>query len=401
MGDHVKEANQYIDAVLSGAIPACREVIQACQRQKKDLSRKRTEDFPYVFNRQKAKDVCDFIELLPHVKGVWATQKTASGQPDHLIKLEPWQKFILTTVFGWVHKDTGYRRFRTTYLEVPRKNAKSTLSAGVALYCLVADEEPGAEVYSAATTKDQAKIVFKTAWQMAKKSPDLLNHYGLGIGMHNLHVLATGSSFEALSAEGSTLDGLNIHCVIVDELHAHKTRAVYDVLETATGSRTQSLIWNITTAGSNMTGICYEQRQYLISILQGVHEDESYFGIVYTIDLPRKTKPGQKKIVGDDWKLEKTWRKANPNYGVSVFADDIKRLATKAIKVASAQNNFKTKRLNFWVNAETAWLNMVDWQECANYDLKLDDFLGRDCFIGVDLASKIDLGRRRTSFSQG
>ena len=379
MSDHVANANEYIQKVLSGEIPACDWVKKACQRQIDDLTK---DNFQFEFSAEKANRVCNFIELLPHVKGIWAGQ---------LARLELWQKFILTTIFGWVDKSTGLRRFRTVYIEVPRKNGKSFLTSGVALYMLVADGEAGAEIYSAATTREQAKIVFQSAQQMVRKSPAMKEKFGLGVGAHNLHVLKTGSKFESLSAEGSTLDGLNIHFASNDELHAHKTRMVYDVIETATGARAQSLIWNITTAGSNMAGICFELRNYLTKILRNIFKDESYFGVIYTIDSLKKGIDGQPDIPADDWTTEAAWRKANPNYDVSVFPNDIERLAKKAMEISTAQNNFLTKRLNCWVNADTAWMNMVKWQECADKALKLEDFEGKKCFVGVDLASKIDI----------
>lgn len=367
---HVAAAREYAQAVCSGAIPACKWVRLAAKRQLEDLERQHDEDWPYLFDEVAAERVCRFIELLPHIKGKWAGQR---------LKLEPWQSFILTTVFGWREYDTGFRRFRTAYVEVPRKNAKSTLSSGVALYMLAMDGEAGAECYSAATTRDQARIVFNDAKRMAERQPAFRRRYGVGVHAHNLSIEATASKLEPLSAEGSSLDGLNVHLAVIDELHAHKTRAVFDVIETAMGARTQPLLWLITTAGSNRAGICYEQRGYVAKLLDQVVADETYFGIVYTLDE------------GDDWTKEKSWRKANPNYGVSVFPEDIARLCRKAQEMASAQNNFLTKRLNVWVNADTAWMDMRAWEHCAEPELTLDDFAGEPCWVGIDLASRVDI----------
>ena len=256
--DYAMSAKRYAEQVVAGEILACRWVQRACQRQLDDLAKFKGKASPYLFNPkltdkdgrnfQPADNLCAFIERLPHVKGPLA------GEPIHL---EPWQAFILTTVFGWV-KPNGTRRFRRSYIEVPRGNAKSTLSSAVALYMLAADREGGAEVYSLATTRDQARIVFGDAQTMARRSPGFRRRFSVEVGAHNMHVLASGSKFEALSAEGSTLDGLNIHFGCVDELHAHKTRTVYDVVETGTGKRDNSLLWVITTAGSNRAGICYD-----------------------------------------------------------------------------------------------------------------------------------------------
>ena len=305
-GSYTDSARAYAEQVVAGEVLACRWVQRACQRQLDDLVRFKGKASPYRFNpkltdRQgrsfnPADNLCAFIERLPHVKGPLA------GEP---IALEPWQAFILTTVFGWVRSD-GKRRFRRSYIEVPRGNAKSTLSSAVALYMLTADREGGAEVYSLATTRDQARIVFGDAQTMARRSPGFRNRFGVEVGAHNLHVLSTGSKFEALSAEGSTLDGLNIHFGCIDELHAHKTRTVYDVVETGTGKRDNSLLWVITTAGSNRAGICYEVRTFVTKLLDGVFEDDSQFGIIYGLDD------------GDDWTTESALIKANPNWGISV-----------------------------------------------------------------------------------
>lgn len=373
-------ARQYADNVLSGKIPACKWVRAAAERQLRDLAREGDSEWPYIFNEARGNRVCNFIEKLPHIKGKWG------GKP---ISLEPWQKFILTTVFGWVRKDNGLRRFRTTYLELPRKSAKSTLSSGVALYMLVADGEPGAEVYSVATTRDQAKIVFGDAQAMARKTPDLREHFGVQVNAHNINVLETGSKFEALSSDAHTLDGLNIHCAIIDELHAHKTREVWDVVETAMGARSQPCLWSITTAGSNRTGICYEQRTYLTKILDRVAQDETYFGIIYTLDD------------GDRWEDESSWAKANPNYGVSVYPDDMARLVAKAMQMASAVNNLLVKRFCVWVSSDTAWMDMRAWDRCKDESLDIEDFKDCPCWLALDLATKTDIAPLMALFKKG
>lgn len=368
----VDTANQYIDDVLAGRIVACKWVKLACERQRRDLARAEMGDpeFPYRFDNDAATRICEFIELLPHTKGRWARTRQS-------IKLEPWQAFILTTVFGWLHVDSGLRRFRRAYEEVARKNAKSTKSSGIALYLFAADGEPGAEVYSAATTRDQAKIVFDDARAMALREPDMCAALGVEILQHQL-LTDDGSKFLPLSAEGSTLDGLNVHGGVIDELHAHKTRAVFDVIDSGTGARDQSLLWLITTAGSDLTGICYEQRTHVTKILEGVFVDETFFGIIFTLDD------------GDDWSDPSVWIKANPNLGVSVFVDDMEMACRKAQSMPSAVNNFLTKRLNVWVNADSAWMDMRAWERCADRDMRLDDFVGERCWIGMDLAEKTD-----------
>lgn len=376
--DYVAIAAEYRRAVIAGEIPACLYVRQACERQARDLERAAAGEFRWRFDAERARRICRFIELLPHIKGEWARER-------RLITLEPWQVFILTTVFGWVDAD-GFRRFKTVYEEVPRKNAKSTKTSGVGLYLLAADGEEGAEVYSAATTRDQAKIVWQDAKRMADRSPGLQRRFGVESSAHAVFVEHTGSAFKALSRDqGGNLDGLNVHGGLIDELHAHKTREIVDVIETGTGARRQPLLWLITTAGFNRSGICYEQRSYAIKVLSGAVVDEEYFGIIYTVDAEDLEDIG--RLLTDP----AIWRKANPNWGVSVNPDDIARKARKAREMAAAQNNFLTKHLNVWVNADTAWMDMAAWERCGDPTLRAEDFSAERCAGAADLASKIDI----------
>jgi phage terminase large subunit-like protein len=380
MHGYVDRALRYARSVVAGEIEACKWARLACERQLRDLDRaERDPAWPYVFDRDRAERPCLLIECLPHIKGRWKTST---------IHLEDWQCFIETTVFGWVRRDTGARRFRTAYTEVPRKNAKSTLTSGNAIYMLACDGEAGAEVYSAATTGDQARIVFDVSKAMLRRDPRIAEQFGVGVGEHAIFVHELASTFKPLNAEGSTLDGLNVHFASVDELHAHKRRDVWDVLATATGSRAQPLLWAITTAGSDRAGICYEQRDYVLKLLENVVEDDSYFGIVYTIDD------------GDDWTDERVWAKANPNLGVSVSLDDLRAKARFAMQMPSAQSNFLTKHLNVWVNADTSWMDMRSWEACADRTLRLEDFAGQECFIGMDLAEKHDFAALVLAFER-
>ena len=379
---YVEAAQRYMTAVASGAVPACKWTKLAIERQRQDLQRPLSADWPYVFDPELAERPCRFIELLPHIKGKWARE-------GRLIELEDWQCFILTTVFGWVHHETRLRRFREGYVEVPRKNAKSTLSSGLALYMLSADGEQGAEVYSAATTRDQARIVFDDSKAMADRVPDLRTYLGVVVLQHSITVAATSSKYTPLAAEGSTLDGLNVHFAVIDELHAHKTRAVYDVIDTARGAREQSLLWNITTAGTDRSGICYERRTHATKLLDGVITDPALFGIIYTIDD------------ADDPFQPSSWAKANPNWGKSVLEDDMVAAARKAEAMPSSLANFLTKRLNVWVNGESAWMDMRAWERCAQPGLILDDVPeGTPVWMGLDLAQKRDFAALVAVFQQ-
>lgn len=360
-------AQRYADSVISGETPACKYVKQAAMRQQKDLA-EGVEG--YEFNEYYAARVCAFIELLPQIKGKWANQPLA---------LLDWQVFLLTTVFGWVNEE-GKRRYKTAYVEVPRKQGKSTLSSGVALYCGFVEGEGGAEVYAAAVNRDQAKIVWGDAKQMVMRCKPFQDKFDVKAAAHSVFSETTGSSFKALSRDmGGNLDGLNIHCAIVDELHGHPKRDLWEVIETGTGAREQPLIWAITTAGFNLAGICYEQRSYVQKILSGSVEDDSYFGIIYTIDD------------GDDWTEETSWIKANPSWGVSVNPDDIKRKAKKAMETASAVNGFLTKHLNVWVSSSVAWMNMLALKACEDTSLTPQQYQDSPVWIGVDLASRLDI----------
>ncbi|WP_418308451.1 terminase large subunit [Parasutterella sp.] len=358
---------RYARGVLSGRIPACSLVKKACERQLDDLDRY-GDGKRFIYDAEAGDRICWFIEHLTHVKGELAGQE---------IKLEPWQVFILHTTFSWKTTE-GIRRFRRVYIEVPRGNGKSSLSSGVALFCLCGDREPGAEVYSFATTRDQAKIVFGDAKEMARQNSKLKRAFDLQVLATSLYVPKTNSYFQAKSAEGSTLDGLNTHLAVIDELHAHKTRAVYDVVETSLGKRRNSLMWVITTAGFDTAGICYEVRSFVKQILNKEAQDESQFGIIYGLDE------------GDDWTSEEALQKANPNWGVSVRPEIITSLQAKAIARPSAANNFKTKHLDVWCSAASSWMDMPAWNLCRR-SIALSDFEGFDCYMGLDLGAKNDL----------
>jgi phage terminase large subunit-like protein len=362
-------AQKYAQDVVSGTIPACKWVKLACQRQISDLERQNTAEFPWKFNPDYAQRICSFVERSPHIKG------PLRGQ---FIHLEPWQCFCLTTVWGWVDA-AGNRRFREAYIEVPGGNGKTALSAPIGNFMAFVDGEGGAEVYAAATSREQAKLVFESAQHMARGMPEFCARFGVDVLAHAIYQQASASRFIPMSAEAGYSQGINVHCAIIDELHAHPNREVYDVIKNHMGKRAQPLVWIITTAGSNRAGVCYEVRDYITKILEGVFKDDRMFGIVYTVDDD------------DDWALEASWTKANPNWGISVFPDAFAAEATQALQVASKQPPFKTKHLNIWVNADHAWMDMQRWSQCADPELDISRFAGKDCIIGLDLASKLDL----------
>jgi phage terminase large subunit-like protein len=381
-------AKAYAKRVMEGEEAAGKFERLFCQRFMRDLERQASEGFPFAFDEAAGARACTFIELLPHIKGQWAKPEYVEGVglQHGRIHLEDWQICIVIQLFAWKHITTGLRRFRRLYEEVARKNAKSTLAAGILLYMLAADGEPGAQCYSAATTGEQAREVFDVARNMVVRLPEFQARFGVEYGKHDITIPQTASNCKPLNAEGSTLDGLNIHCAVVDELHAHKTRAVYDVLDTATGARSQPLILMITTAGSDRSGICYEQRDYTIKVLEGTIQDHSWLGVIFTLDE------------GDLWHDPKVWRKANPNLGVSVQVDDLEAACRKALATPSAQANFLTKRLNIWVNSDSAWMDMMAWDRCADPALTADQVAHLPVWIGLDLASKVDVAAKVNLF---
>ena len=373
----------YALGVLSGDIDVCKWVKAACQRHIDDLVRIGDADWPYVFEPQRAERVMQFVQLLKHVQGQWINK---------LIVLEPWQCFSYLCVYGWIEKSTGFRRFREVLEVVPRKNAKSTKLAANGLYHLTADGEGGAQVYTAATTKEQARVVFDTMRSMARLEFRL--HFGARVMERDIVVENTFSSAKALSADGETKDGLNVSFVTMDELHAHKTRTLYDVIETSTGARTQPLLWSITTAGSNTAGIGYERQKYLESILNstlhahdgmgykltsGQHIDDRMWGIIYTADET------------DDPLDEKTWRKCNPNYGISVNPEKLAASAVRARVNQASMNAFKTKHLNIWVAASSAWMDMGKLLKCRDQNLTPESMRGKRCVGGLDGAFRQDV----------
>lgn len=366
---HVKAATQYAKLVVSGIAPACKWARLSCQRQLDDLARQSDPTWPYRFDKAKAERVCKFIELLPHTKGKWAHKQER-------IHLEPWQCFILTTIFGWVRKKDGLRRFREAYNEIPRKNGKSILAAGVGLYLFAADGEFGAEVYSGATTEKQAWEVFRPARLIAKRTEALREAYGIEVNASNLSRPDDGSRFEPLI--GKPGDGASPSCAIVDEYHEHATSELYDTMVTGMGARDEPLAFIITTAGANIAGPCYEKRSQVLKVLEGALQNDELFGIVFTLDE------------GDDWTSEAALKKANPNYGVSVGADYLMSRLRDARQLSSRQATFKTKHLNLWVGARNAWMNMQAWGN-APARKSLDELAGRPCLIALDLASKVDI----------
>lgn len=285
---NVNAANQYARDVVRGKIVACQFVIQACQRHLDDLMAEKSKSFRYRFDKDLAERAAKFIQLLPHTKGEWAFKRMP-------ITLEPWQLFVICCAFGWVNKGSRLRRFREVYTEIPRKNGKSAISAGVALYCFACDNEFGAEVYSGATTEKQAWEVFRPARLMCKRTPMLTEAFGIEVNASNMNRPEDGARFEPLI--GNPGDGSSPHCAVVDEYHEHATDALYTTMLTGMGARRQPLMWAITTAGYNIEGPCYDKRREAAIESGRFHHDGNPIMTWCIGNVVGKTIPGNDDVV--------------------------------------------------------------------------------------------------------
>lgn len=363
----VNMANQYARDVLNGKILACKSIQLACQRHFNDLKISLDKDYPYRFDRELAERACRFVQLLPHSSGDLAGQK---------LKLEPWQAFAFSSIFGWVTKKTKKRRFREAYIRVARKNGKSFFAAGIGTYMFCADGENSAEVYCGATTMAQAKKVFTPARQMADRLPSLRSKFNISVWVDSL-TRPDGSLFAPIA--GKPGDGDSPHCAIIDEYHEHDTDHMYEAMTLGMGARSQPLTLIITTAGTSLESPCYDKDKQVKEMLNGHVPNERLFGLIYELDE------------GDDWTDPTNFIKANPNLDVSISFDDLLAEMEVAKQVPRKVNAFKTKRLNIWVSGKAAFYNMTQWHAAADKSLRYEDFAGEDYFLGLDLAQRLDL----------
>lgn len=367
---------EYIDDILNEKIISGKYVKKACQRHLDLLEQSKSSDFPYYFDESRAQDILLFINGLKHTIG------RISGKPFILM---PWQVFIVCFIFGWVHKDTGFRMVKTAYIEVARKSGKSMLLSAIALYMLLVGENQ-AEVYSLATKAEQARRVFNQSKLMVQNN-HVLSKY-IKIYRDSLLVQHDGSIFKPLASDTKKLDGLNVSCSIFDELHAWSDASLYDIIDTATGSRDQPLIISITTAGVSKETICWTIRKYVINILNGIFDDLSYFGIIYSIDSTK------------EWENKECWIKANPGLGEINKLSDLERKFTKATNEPSFRGSFKRLHLGLWGEKEENWILPDQWAKCrGTFNVQKPDELNKYinflknkyCFAGLDLSSTTDL----------
>lgn len=323
----------------------------------------------YYFDRVTARRVIRFCtERLKHVKGELAG--------TYFIP-EQWQRRILRRLFGWKKRSDGTRKFRTLFLFIPRKNGKSFLGAAIALYLLHADGEIGAEIISCAAETEQANFLFAVAKDM-NSGDEILSQRAKSF-KRSIACYETGSSYKVITAEADSKHGANLHGILFDELHAQPNRDLYDVLRTSTGGRRQPLEIYMTTAGFDRLSICYEVYDYAKRVLSGDIDDPSFMPVIYEADID------------DDWRLESTWKKANPNYNISVYKDYFELKVKEAIAQPTNENTFRRLNLNIWTESDVRAINMLKWRECGLLNYNLQEFAGKTCYLGLDLSSSNDL----------
>ena len=322
-----------------------------------------------MFDEAKAQRAVEFIRCLKHTKGRWR------GQAFDLL---PWQETIIRDVFGTVKED-GFRQYNTAYVEIPKKNGKSELAAGVALYMTCGDNEWGAEVYGCASDRQQASIVFDVAVDMVEQCPALKRRIKPVMSVKRLVYKPTNSFYQVLSAEAYTKHGLNVHAVIFDELHSQPNRELFDVMTKGSGdARTQPLFFLITTAGTDRHSVCFEQHQKAEDILCGRKADPTFYPVIYGA------------ADDADWTSEEVWYRANPSLGHTIDIGKVRNACLSARDNPAEENIFRQLRLNQWVKQSTRWMQMEKWDACA-FPVDEGELLGRECYGGLDLSSSIDI----------
>lgn len=292
-------------------------------------------------------------------------------------QLDPWQRDYVATLFGWLRPD-GTRRYRESLLAVPRKNGKTTLAAGLGLYVLTCDQEQGAQVYCAASDRDQATLVFDPASKMVKGNASLSKRLKVIDSTKRILYPATNSFMRAIPADAAGSHGFNAHAVVMDELHTQPDRALYDVLKTSMASRAQPLLVSITTAGYDRESICYEVWDYARRIRDGVVKDPTFLPVLY------------EATTDDDWTDRNLWHRVNPGLGQSVSLDYLEETFERALVTPALETTFKNLHLNMWTDSAETWLSSAAWELCGG-DVDWPNLTGRECFVGIDLGSTDDL----------
>ena len=320
------------------------------------------------YDEKKANRIINFIErVCTHVKGELANKPFI---------LEDWQKEYIRELFGTMN-DNGTRQYRTSYVQIPRKNGKSNLAAAIALAVFFVVREPGAEIYCCASSREQAKIVFDVIKQMVRNSTILMRE--CNIFQNSIVLNGTNSYLKAVAAEAGTLHGTSASLCVYDELHVAKNRALWDVMATSQGARREPLMIAITTAGLfDPTSVCYELYSYGKKVETGVIEDETFLPCIYEANP------------GEDIHDVDVWKKANPDYGVSIKPEYFEKMSREAKSLPSAEIAFRQLHLNQWVNSLASWIADAEWMESAGV-IDLEQLKNRKCYAGLDLAAVEDV----------
>lgn len=369
----MKQAERYIKNILSGKEISCEFVKLAVKRHVSDLEKQKSDKFKFVFSVRHAQKALDFFRFLRHTSGKYA------GLP---FNLQDNQAFKTAMIFGWRQKDSGHRRFTQVYDEEARKGGKSQYAAGIELYCGLCEGEESAEVYTAATTRDQADMVFRAVKKMGRYliKDSALMKSAITVMAHSVLLPKTDSFIQKVSADAGTLDGLNPHCAVIDEYHAHKTDGVKGVMQTGMGSRENPLLFIITTAGFDKDYPCYSvERKNAVAVLRGERTQDNLFAIIYTLDE------------GDQWTDPKVWKKANPNLGSTPTVKYLEDQVQDAInKGTTTRVQVVTKNFNCWLDTPKIWIPEEEIKAVMR-PMELQEYFGRPCFAGIDLAATSDI----------
>jgi phage terminase large subunit-like protein len=365
-----EKAKQYIEQVFKGELPACEQIRLACKRTADHFAKQKQRDFPFYYDEADAERVCKIIQRFRHVRGKWA-------QREQNIVLEPWQCWIVTSLYGWKRKADSKRKYRRATLIIPRKQGKSLLAAALLIIHLLFDGEYGAEAYCGASNQNQAKEIFSAAQQMLMNDPELREYFGCEVHAASITVPETNS--KSLPVIGRPKDGSNVSFAVLDETHQCRDLGLLESFQTGTGARDQPMVISVSTAGFGTENPCRQLQLEAEQVLQGTTEDEELFTAIYTIDP------------GVDWQSDLALRMANPNAGVSVTMDYLRAQQRDAINNPGRKYaSFATKHLDVTVSAANRFYDLEKWKSCAD-SISLAQFEGQECWLGVDLSSKIDL----------
>ena len=383
----MQRAIDYAIAVRDGEIVACKYVKLAVKRWFNDLAHAHERDL--YFDVEAVFKYFRFVgRYCRHSEGEWA---------GLLVEYEGWQCFIEANVHGWKWTADGTRRFKAAYEEVARKNGKTLRMGANGVYYLVGDDEPGPQVYSAATKRDQAREIFEASAEMVKQDASLSR---VAIAeTHKIKPRKGRGRFLPLSKDSKRMDGFNVHAGLIDEVHAHPDSSLYNVVRSGTAARRQPIMRMITTAGFDRKSFCYDQRGRAIKVLEGTVEDDALFAIIYTLDDP------------ENWADESEWIKANPNLGVSVKISTLRDQCREAHDIPDQKVEFLTKRLNIWTYGQVVWMNMEKWHRTRNENIdgvlpfaeecNDSELIGEECYGGLDLSNVEDIASLSLTFNIG